>query len=80
MGQSGQEFISKYEAEQMIAKFLKEYEKDTVEPRHKETQSDLKDIKEMVQEGRGMMRMAGWIGSAAGLVWIVVQIKQAVGH
>lgn len=72
-------YQTKAEVQLLISEGLKEYEQNVVEPRHRETQGDLADIKTMVSEGRGMMRLAGWIGSIAGLVWIVIQIKSAVG-
>ena len=76
----GGQFVTLYEAEKMMTEMLKVYEKETVEPRHRETQSELADIKEIASEGRGMMRLAGWIGSIAGVVWIVVQLKGALSH
>lgn len=64
----------------MMISMLAEYESKKVEPRHKETQGELAEIKEIVQQGRGMMRLAGWAGTIASIVWIVIQIKQVVSH
>lgn len=72
--------ISRLEAENMMSGMLKQYEKETVEPRHKETQGELAEIKEIVQQGRGMLRLGTWIAGLMALVWVVVQIKQAVAH
>ena len=74
------DYILRWEAEKMMATMLDDYETKKVDPRHKETQGELAEIKSIVQQGRGMMRLAGWIGSIAGVVWIVIQIRNAVGH
>lgn len=73
-----QDYILRWEAEKMMANMLDDYEAKKVEPRHRETQSELAEIKSIVQQGRGMMRLAGWIGSIAGVIWIVLQIRGAV--
>lgn len=72
------EFIKHWEAEKLMTNMLKEYERDVIEPRHAETQGDLAEIKALTQQGRGMLRLAGWVGTLAGIVWIVIQITQAV--
>lgn len=76
----GGQYVTLYESEKLMTEMLKSYEHDTVEPRHRETQGELADIKKIVSEGRGMMRLAGWIGTIAGVVWIVIQITHAVNH
>lgn len=70
--------ITRSEAELMMTGMLKEYERETVEPRHKETQSELADIKEIVSQGRGMLRLVGWVGSLCAVAWTVLQIVKAV--
>jgi hypothetical protein len=76
----GGEYITRYEAEKLMTIMLKEYERDIVEPRHKETQGSLAGIGELIQQGFGMLKLAGALGSIAATVWIVIQIKQAVAH
>lgn len=49
----------------MINTGLKEYEREVVEPRHRETQSELAAIKQIVQQGRGAI----W---ALGIIFTVV--------
>jgi hypothetical protein len=39
------------------------------------------EIKSIVTEGRGMLKLAGWLSSAAALTWIILQIMHAIsGH
>ena len=84
----GGEFITRYEAQNMTTEALKTYEREVVAPRHLETQTSLRlisaenqEIKSMVSEGKGMRRLAGWLGAAAATLWIALQIAHAItGH
>jgi hypothetical protein len=77
----GGEFITRYEAEGMTTEALRRYEREVVEPRHVETQRDLGDIKKLVQQGSGMVKLGAILASAASILWIVLQIARAVtGH
>lgn len=73
-------YITLYEAEKLMTAMLKEYEREVVEPRHAETQTSLGGIKDLVQQGLGMVKLAGVLSSIAAVVWIVMQIVHAVNH
>ena len=64
----------------MIIDGLKEYERKTVEPRHRETQGKLTDIENLIQKGRGMMMLGGGTLTIASLVWIVLQIVHHINE
>lgn len=63
----------------MITAGLKEYEREVVEPRHRETQSELSAIKNLIQQGSGALKLGGISLSIASFVWIVLQIVHHVG-
>ena len=58
----------------MITAGLKEYEREVVEPRHKETQGELASIKNLIQQGSGALKLGGISLSIASFIWIVLQI------
>ena len=58
----------------MIIAGLEKYEKEVVQPRHEETQSELGEIKKLVQQGSGAMKLAAFTVSLGGFVWTVLQI------
>lgn len=58
----------------MISAALKAYEREVVEPRHKETQNSLDDIKRLVQQGSGAVKLGSALMGLGGFVWIVLQI------
>lgn len=76
-GKTGGEYVTVYEAEKMIAQFLKDYEKEVVEPRDIRNVTKLENIERIVQQGSGAMKAAGALLSLASLVWIVIQIIHA---
>lgn len=80
MSGQGGEYITVYEADKMMTHMLKDYERDVVEPRHRETQNDLAEIKNLVQQGSGAAKLGGAMLTVASIIWIVIQIKTAVGH
>ena len=63
----------------MFMQMLKDYEVKTVEPRHRETQSELAAIKALVQQGEGAIKLGGVIFSIASFLWIVLQVVSFVG-
>lgn len=75
----GGEYITLYEAEKMMTNMLKDYEREMVQPRHRETQAAIGEVKSIIQQGSGMLKLGGFLLSLASLVWIVIQVKQAVG-
>lgn len=84
---NGGQFITLYEAEKMTLKMLGDYERDVVSPRHRETQDgqtaikkDVAEVKELIQQGTGAVKLAGILGSLASVLWIVLQIKAAMSH
>ncbi len=76
---AGGEYVTLYEAEKLMNAMLKDYEREVVQPRHEETQGSIGELKSLVQQGSGMLKLGGFMLSVASLVWIVVQIKEAVG-
>lgn len=76
---NGGEYVTLYEAEKMMTNMLKEYEREVVSPRHRETQDSIGEIKDLMSQGSGMLKLGGFMLSLASLVWIVIQIRQAVG-
>lgn len=76
----GGTYVTLYEAEKLMTTMLKEYEREVVEPRHAETQTSLGEISRLVQQGSGMVKLAGALGSIAAVVWIAMQIAHAVNH
>lgn len=53
------QFISEDRCKVMIIEGLREYESKVVEPRHRETQRELGQIKNIVSQGRGAIWMIG---------------------
>lgn len=84
----GGELVTRWEAERIVTTMLEEYERKVIAPRHKETQDDLLEVKkttsetrDLLSEGRGMKRLASVLLSAAGGLWLIVQIIHALsGH
>lgn len=76
----GAAYITLYEAEKLMTTMLKDYEREIVEPRHRETHGELSEIKDLVQQGSGMLKLGGALASLAAVVWIFLQIVQAVKH
>lgn len=76
----GGNFITLYEAEKLMTNMLKDYEREVVGPRHDQTQGSIAEIKELVQQGTGMLKLGGVLISVTALVWIVMQIVHATGH
>ena len=72
--------VSEDRVKLMIIEGLKEYERSVVEPRHRETQGELANIKGLIQQGKGAMRLGGYTLSAASLLWIVLQVIHHVTH
>lgn len=74
----GGQFVTLFEAKELMTGMLKEYEREVVEPRHRETQDALADIKGIVQKGKGAAWLAGGLAGLASVCWIVIQIHQAL--
>lgn len=53
------QFISEDRCQNMINQTLKDYERQVVEPRHRETQGELSEIKAIVSQGRGAIWTMG---------------------
>ena len=73
--------VSEDRVKLMIIDGLKEYERNVVEPRHRETQTDLASIngelatiRGIVQQGKGALSLGGYMLSLASLTWLVLQI------
>ena len=62
----------------MITAGLKEYEREVVEPRHRETQGELTTIKNLIQQGSGALKLGGISLSIASFIWVVLQIVHHV--
>ena len=67
-------YLTESEVRVLVTGELKTYERDVVEPRHKETQSELGEIKKLIQQGSGAMKLAAFTVSLGGFVWTVLQI------
>ena len=67
-------YLTESEVRVLVTGELKTYEREVVEPRHRETQGELGEIKSLVQQGSGAMKLAGFIVSLGGFVWICLQI------
>lgn len=74
---AGGQYITLWEAEKMMTNMLKDYEREMVGPRHLETQGSIAELKGLVQQGSGMAKLAGALGSIAAVLWIVMQIVHA---
>lgn len=75
----GGQFVTLFEAKELMTEMLKDYEREIVEPRHRETQRDLAEIKGIMQGGKGAVYFGGILSGCAGIFWIVVQIVHALG-
>jgi hypothetical protein len=62
----------------MFMTMLKDYEIKTVEPRHRETQSSIQELKDIVTQGKGVRNLGGVILSIASFLWIIFQIANYV--
>lgn len=80
MGDKGGELITLYEARIMMDAMLKNYEREVVEPRHKETQDSIGELKGLVQQGKGMRNLGAFLLTLGSIAWIAIQITQAVKH
>lgn len=81
MGDHEDGFQTKAQVQVLIAAGLQSYEERVVEPRHKETQKSLTDIQALVQQGLGIMKFCGILGTVIGIAWVLFQIKYAIqGH
>jgi hypothetical protein len=68
-------YVTDAEVRNMITEGLKDYEKEVVEPRHKETQADLTDIKALINKAQG----AFWaVGGAFTIIFTIFKIVEAV--
>jgi predicted lysophospholipase L1 biosynthesis ABC-type transport system permease subunit len=74
---NGGQFITLYEAKELMVSMLADYESKIVNPRHLETQNALKDIQTLIQQGSGAVKLAGVLGSVASVLWIILQIVHA---
>ena len=71
------QFISEDRCQNMINETLKDYERQIVEPRHKETQGELGEIKTIVSQGRGAI----WtIGIVFTLIMAAFEIYRAINR
>lgn len=76
----GGEHITRYEAEKLMTEALKQYEREVVAPRHRETQEALEEITDLVQQGAGAKKVGSVIVAFIGIIWIVLQITEALKH
>lgn len=76
----GGEHITRYEAEKLMTEALKQYEREVVAPRHRETQHALEEIADLVQQGAGAKKVGSVIVAIIGIIWIVLQITEALKH
>ncbi len=74
MADRATEYITREGAELMFTQMLAEYEKQTVEPRHRETQRSLQEVLTLVSRGKGWRDATTVIFAAAGVFWTCVQV------
>lgn len=72
------DFITREGAELMFMQMLDEYEREKVEPRDKRNRDSIGEVKDLVQQGKGMIKLASFICGSAGLLWIGLQIYHAM--
>jgi hypothetical protein len=74
------EYVTEDKARLIVVDMLKDYEREVIVPRHAETQSELGEIKGIVNKGKGAALLASAVMSVGGFIWIVLQVKQAIQH